>query len=205
MTLMFYMLQIKLMEKDKQLGFSLIEVLISMAIGMVIIGALTSTFVSQRRSYDVQQQITEAVQMARAAMNMMQSEVRLAGYDPTEAGFSGIPYSSTQLQVLSDLNSDGDTSDSNENITYAHYDATDEIKRNTGGGFQPFANNIQSFTFSYLNADGNTATNSTDIRQVQINITVRTKDPDPNYESNNGYRTISLTSYITPRNLKYQY
>jgi len=185
-------------------GFTLIELLIAMAIGMTLMGALTITFVSQRKAYDIQQQITEAVQMARAAMDMMHREVRLAGYNPTDAGFDGIPISTTELQILADLDGDGVTTGSSENITYKHYDETDQIKRKTGSGyFQPFAENVQEFIFVLLDGNDNTAAGSADIRKVKITITVRTDKPDPNYTSNNGYRTMSLTSYVTPRNLIY--
>ncbi len=187
-----------------QYGFTLIEILVAMAIGMTVIGALTGTFISQRKAYDIQQQITEAVQMARAAMDMVHREVRLAGYDPTGADFDGIPISTTQLQILADLDGDGVTTGSSENITYKYYDETDQIKRKTGSGyFQPFAENVQEFTFAILDGNDNTATDSADIRKVKITITVRTDKPDPNYASNNGYRTMSLTSYVTPRNLIY--
>lgn len=184
-------------------GFTLVELLVSMSISVIVLGSLTLTFISQRKTYDIQKQITEALQTARAAMDMMHREVRLAGYDPTESGFDGIPYSTTQLQVLADLTSDGDTSDSNEDITYAHFDATDQIKRSTGGGFQPFAENVYDFTFALLDTNDNAATYAEDIRKVKLTITVRTEDPDPDYTSNGGYRTVSLASYVTPRNLKY--
>lgn len=183
-------------------GFTIVELLISMAIGLIIITALTSTFVTQRQSYDVQQQITAAVQMARAAMDMMSREIRLAGYDPTGAGFNGIPYDTSQLQVLADLDGDGATTSSNENIAYAFYGETDQIKRKTGNGyFQPFAEDAQAFSFDYLDSEGNSTYISADIRQVRISLTIRTEKPDPEYSSNGGYRTVKLSSFITPRNL----
>ena len=64
-------------------GFTLVEVLIAMAIGGILLGAVVSTFVLQSKSYDVQEQMTEMVQTARAAMDMISREVRMAGYDPT--------------------------------------------------------------------------------------------------------------------------
>ncbi|MBU2520759.1 MAG: hypothetical protein KKD50_00860, partial [Proteobacteria bacterium] len=76
-----------------------------------------------------------------------------------------------------------------------------EIRRDTGGGRQEFALNIQTFTFSYLDSSGNATTTTSDIRQIEITITARTAEPDGNYTLNSGYRTYTLTSYITPRNL----
>jgi len=182
----------------------MIELLISMAIGLVIITALTNTFVTQRRSYDVQQQITAAVQMARAAIDMMSREIRLAGYDPTDAGITGITYSSSQLQVKADLNGDGTTGGPSENITYRFDSGDYSITRNTGGGNQPFAENAQAFSFQYLDGDGAATVISSDIRSVRISLTIRTEKPDANYEPNGGYRFIKLSSYITPRNLGFE-
>jgi hypothetical protein len=42
---------------------------------------------------------------------------------------------------------------------------------------------------------------SANIRQVSISITARTAKPDPNYTSNGGYRTYTVTATITPPNL----
>ena len=189
-------------------GFALVEVLIAMAIGGILLGAIVSTFILQSKSYDVQEQMTEMVQTARAAMDMIGREVRMAGYDPTGAGFEGIPYHGAQLQLLADLRGanptdppDGDTNDPNEDITYT-YDAKNlQIDRNTGGGNQPFAENIESFAFTYMDEDGSPTTNAADIRQISLTITVRAARPDPDYAPQGGYRTFTLASLITPVNL----
>ncbi|MBW2167433.1 MAG: hypothetical protein JRG74_15520, partial [Deltaproteobacteria bacterium] len=190
----------------------------AMTIGLIILTALSSTFLMQRKIYDVQEQVAEMVQTARGAMDMMSREIRLAGYaptgyvptggtmqrsDPTGTNFVGISYNAGQLQIRADLTGDGNTNGSNEDIIYT-YDATDlQIDRNTGGGDQPFAENIQSFTFDYLDSAGNATTTPVNIRQIIITITARTSKPDRNYTPNSGYRTYTLTSYITPRNLAF--
>lgn len=187
--------------KNRESGFTLVEMLIAMTIGLIILTALSSTFLMQRKTYAVQEQIVEMVQTARAAMDMMTREIRMAGYDPTGATFDGITYNSSQLQILADSDGNGSTADSNENITYT-YDGTNlQIDRNTGGGAQPFAENIQSFTFDYLDSAGISTTTTADIRQIRITITARTSEADSDYLPNNGYRTHTLTSLITPRNL----
>ena len=197
MNLLYYL------SKNKETGFTLVELLIAMTIGLIILAALSSTFLMQRKAYDVQEQIVEMVQTARAAMDMMTREIRMAGYDPTGAGFDGIIYNAGQLQIRADLDGDGNTDGSNEDIIYTH-DTTDlQIDRNTGGGNQPFAENIQSFTFDYLDSAGSSTTATADIRQIKITITARTSKADADYSANNGYRTHTLTSLITPRNLAF--
>jgi len=189
--------------KNRERGFTLIELLIAMALALVVIGALSGAFVSQRKAFNTQEQVSEMIQGARAAMDMISSEVKMAGYDPTRAGIVGIPYSSTQLEVRADLNGDGDTSDTHEDIIYTYDSGNKQIDRNTGGGAQPFAENIQSFTFQYLDSDGNATATAADIRQMEITITARTAKPDPDYSTNSGYRTYTLTSYVTPPNLDF--
>ena len=195
-------------KKEKDSGFTLIELLIAMALALLVIGSLSSAIISQFKTFDAQEQVTEMIQDARAAMDMISREVKMAGYDPTGEGIVGVPYSSTQLQILMDINDDagtgvgdGDTNDSNENIIYTYDSTNKRIDRNTGGSTQPLAENIQSFTFQYYDTDGNTTMTAADIRQIEITITVRTSEPDPDYGPNSGYRTYTLISYITPRNL----
>jgi len=188
-------------KKEKDSGFTLIELLIAMTIALVVIGAVSSAFISQRKTFAVQEHVNEMIQGARAAMDIISREVKMAGYDPMGAGIVGIPYSTTQLEIRADLNGDGDTSDTHEDIAYTYDSTNKQIDRNTGGGAQPLAEDIQSFTFEYYKSDGTTTTTSADIRQIEITVTARTGQPDPDYSANGGYRTYTLRSYVTPPNL----
>ena len=197
--------------KNNESGFTLVELLIAMTIGLIILTALSSTFLMQRKIYDVQEQVAEMVQTARAAMDMMTREIRMGGYDPTGTGFDGIPYNAdpSTIDVFADLNDipgiDNPTG-SYEHITYSYDSANNQIDRNTntGGGGQPFAENIQSVTFNYLDSSGNATTTTSDIRQIKITITAKTSKPNPDYTDptyGDHYRRYTLTSAITPRNL----
>jgi len=151
-------------------GFTLIELLIAMAITGIVAGAIFTAFQSQQKSYLIQDQVTEMQQNLRAAMDIMVREIRMAGYDPTQSSGASISTNSTgiMIQVTMDINSDKDCSDSNENITYGFSNANDANadgiadagaanlgRRNTGGGFQPIAENIQAIGFAYAyDADG---------------------------------------------------
>jgi len=199
--------------QNREHGFTLTELLIAMAISGIVLGFLAGTFVILRKSFEVQEQITEMVQTARASIDMITREVKMAGHDPTGAGFDGITYDVDQLQIKVDIykknntgDPDGDTLDSNENIIYKYYDEHSkypyQIKRKTGKGyFQPFAENIKEFKFDYLDSAGNATTTTANIRQIRISITSRTAKVDPDYSANSGFRTYTLTSLITPRNL----
>ena len=189
--------------KNKAQGFTLIELLIGLAISLILMGVAVSIFNVQRKSYTLQEQVTEMQQNVRAAMDMMVREIRMTGYDPTDLGFVGIGTNTTTLlQILADLDGNGTTTDTNEDITYRYYNANDatyprQIKRNTGGGFQPLAEDIDECNFLYYDSNGIATTTASSIRQLRITVTGRTTKADPNL----GYSYGTLTSLVTPENL----
>ena len=183
-------------------GFTLVELMVSMGIGMVILAAVTTTFMSQTRIYNAQEQINEMQQNARGALDIISRELKMAGYKPNGGGFNGVTYSTTQLMVQADLDSNGAISASstaNEQITYAYDSGNQRITRAVGtGGAQVLAEHITAFTFSYLNGSAAATTVSADIRQVTVSLTATTAKPDPNFTSNGGYRTYAVSATITP-------
>jgi len=189
---------------NKEHGFSLIELITAIGISGIILAAITATFISQSRSYDAQEQINGMQQAARAAMDIITREVRMGGYNTNATlTFDGITYDTTQIRVQANLDGDADTGDADEDIIYAYDPVDDVITRETGGNNETLVENIDAFTFQYLNESGGAATTSGEIRQIQITITAKTAKRDPNYTPNGGYRTFTLTSLITPRNLAY--
>jgi type IV pilus assembly protein PilW len=186
-------------------GFTLTELMVSMAIGMVMLAAVTTTFMLQTKTYNAQQQINEMEQNARGVLDVITRELKMAGYKPNGGSFSGVTYSTTQLMIQTDLDASGGISTSttaNEQITYAYDSTNKQITRAVGtGSALVLADNITAFTFSYLDSTGASTTTSANIRQVSISITARTANPDPNYTSNGGYRTYTVTATITPPNL----
>jgi len=62
---------------------------------------------------------------------------------------------------------------------------------------------IKALTFNYYDATGAVTATLANIRKIKITVTARTALPDPEYTANGGYRTITLTSQVTPRNLAY--
>lgn len=193
--------------ENRERGFTLVELLAALALSLIILTALSATFVFQSRTYDAQEQAAQMVQTARAAMDMVTREVRMAGYNPRGVTFDGIALDNTALRIRADLNGDGDTNDANEYVVYTYDNANERINRQywvfAMAVSQPFAENISNASVTYLDGTGSAAASSAAIRQVLISITARTEKPDPNYPPNNGYRTYTLTSLITPLNLDF--
>ncbi len=179
-------------------GFTLTELMVAMGIGMVVLAAVTTTFMAQAKFYNAQEQINEMQQNARGALDVIMRELKMAGYKPNGGTFDGVTYSTSQLRIQADLvDNDGLTTGTNEDVIYSYDSANKQILRNG----QILADNIMAFTFGYYDANGASTSTSTNIRQVKIDITAETAKSDPNYTSNNGYRTYQITATITPPNL----
>lgn len=182
-------------------GFSLVELLIALAVGMGVLGAIYGLFITHNRIFAAQESFVEMQQGVRAGMDMMVREIRMAGYNPGGiAGFIGVPVNAATLTIRADLNGDRSIT-GHENIVYSFDNLNNRITRNIGSGKQPFIENVQSFSFQYLDNSGNVTAISANVRSIRITITGRTANPDPSYTANSGYRTFTLTSVISPRNL----
>ncbi|MGH7166500.1 MAG: hypothetical protein ACREIS_13365 [Nitrospiraceae bacterium] len=182
-------------------GKTLAELLLSLTLTGVVMAATYDLMIIQTRLFSAQDQSVDAEQTARTAMTMITRELHMAGYSPVMGvSVTGITYDPARLRIWADLNGNGTTADVNEDITYAH-DAPNRQLIRSSNGSQSVFKNIQTFSVSYLKADGNGTTVSANIRTVLVSITGRTDRPDPTYTANNGYRTFTLQSRVTPRNL----
>lgn len=185
-------------------GFSLVELLIAMAIGLVVLAAMYSVFTIQNKTLANQEELVAMQQSVRSGMDMMAREIGIAGYNPAGATFDGVTVSTSQLQIQADLDGNGAIdSTSQENVIYIFDSTNKQITRYIGAGNQAFVENVDSFTFEYLDGSGNVTATPANVRRVKITITGRTAKPDPAYTANGGYRTYTLTSVIAPRNLAY--
>ena len=158
-------------------GFTLIELLVALAATSILAACIWATYTAQLKSHITQKQVVEMQQNLRAAMQLIEREVRMAGYDPLRNSGAGITTMlGNTLAFDMDLNEDGDVSGPNEQVSYAlTTDAAGNqfLGRNSGGGLQPIADNIDSVNFVYLD---NTAAPTTDplrVKSVQVSIVAR--------------------------------
>lgn len=183
-------------------GFTLIELLAAIFIAAILMAGLYSVFISQQEAFSAQERIAEMNQNIRAVMDLMTREIRLAGYKKAGATFTGIATAQpTTIRVLADLDQNGDTLGTNEDITYSYDAGTMQIWRNAVD--YPIAENITNLAFVYTLADGTTTNSPADlagIRKVTLSITARTAYPD---QATGHYRTLTLMSDVTPRNLAF--
>ena len=190
-------------------GFTLIEMVVALGLSLVTVSAVYSLYISELRGQNVREDRLEMQQQARVVIDVVSRELLMAGYDPRGVNndvdltndFQGMTYDSGRLIIKADLNGNGLIADANESIMFVYDPKTHTLRRNTGGGNQPFGENIESFLVEYFDQSGNPTVHSASIQQVKITVTARTEQPDPKYLLNGGYRTIALHSRLTPRNL----
>ena len=172
-------------------GFTLVEILVAVAIAGVVMAGIYSAYYSQQKSYIAQGEVSDMQQNLRAAMYFMEREIRMAGCDPqgtagagiTDLGYNSGPDRNTSITFTEDIANAGTGNpngviDSDETITYA-LNGTD-LRRNG----QVLAQNIEALDFVYLNASEAATTNADDIRAVQITVIARTGKGDPGYVNN---------------------
>jgi prepilin-type N-terminal cleavage/methylation domain-containing protein len=144
-------------------GYTLVEMVVSIAVGLVIIAAIYAVVnVGQRSSVNVERKVA-AHQDARACLELMELEIQMASYNPTYAtgiwrdpgncanasgnqGYRGIQTATdSSIAVEADIggsSGDGDGvvgGSANEIITYVYDPANQYVTRSTNcGGNQPF-------------------------------------------------------------------
>lgn len=187
----------------------MVEVLIAMAVGMVVLGAVYATFTLQSRHLAGQEQIAELYQNARTAMDIMVREIAMAGYNQTSASCPSPPVAvrrcsgvttatntpctgitnagTSAISFTADLNANCDTtaggSNPNENITYDLYvsGGVPALGRTSNGSRQPAVEYVDSLSFQYFDAAGAATTNVAAVSRIRIRITTRASKTDPSY------------------------
>ncbi len=111
--------------KENQSGFTLIELMVAMAVASIMMVVIFTSYQSQIQSRVTQQETVNMNQNARAALLLMEREIRLAGTDPTGiAGAQIIEARSDYLHFTRDIN--GGENDSIDNDHDGMTDDPDE-------------------------------------------------------------------------------
>ena len=207
-------------------GFTLIELMVALALTSIIMAGIMAAYISQLKSHVTQQTIVEMQQNLRSAMQHMEKEIRMAGYDdPNKTSVAGLTtVLANTFGFTMDLNDDGDVNDSNETVRYTIAANTSGIQclmRNTGGGNRPIAENIEALNFIYLDRFRSPTNVAMDVRSVQITIVAKSSRVNPGFFNiqtdnqvyrnqqgavvlpamNDTFRRMAVTSDIKCRNL----
>lgn len=206
-------------------GFTLIELMVTMAIASVVLAGIYAAYSAQVRSHVTQQVVLDIQQNLRSATYYLQRSVRMAGYG-ANAGFvdnfdafiepyksSGASRTATSIAFTVDEDDDGqiDGTDGanidnvdNELIAY-RLDGNNTLLqyRPSMNSWIPIADNIQAINFRYLDGDLNgiimPPQTLADIRSVVMTITAQ---PVEELTRTAAKRAQSLTVQIRCRNLR---
>lgn len=166
-------------------GFTLIEVLLVLAMSSMLMAAVVSTMTSLKRSYTTQDVAADTQQDVRMAMVLMTRDIKQAGLNPLVTASAGFERAeSSYLRITSDriptggAEANGSIDDANfERVSYFRNpsDNTLQIRLYEGSTSaettQTIADNVTNLQFSYFDAAGATTTDLTDIRSVGIALT----------------------------------
>lgn len=200
-------------------GFTLVETLIYILLLALAMTGIYSVFISNVQAHRSQGTTMEMVQDLRGAADVMIREIRMAGYDPEDAGgmgfahddgYSGDNYDTdvNSVHFTMDITEDGAHDDSHEDVNYYHKPATRQILRRTGNpgsrSSNVLAEKVSALSFAYFDAAGNVLdldaapADIAQIRTVRLVITGETDEIDPMTRQN---RTRTLVTQIMVRNM----
>lgn len=180
--------------KIKNAGFSLIELLVTIAVLSVVSGAAISMMYQSQFVYTEQSQMAATSQNLRSALDQVVRVIRQAGSDPLETiAVPAIAVLGTgHVQVSSDLTGsiasstgnslesvgdpDGTLSSLGEIVTFRFDSDNEQLFMDMGYGEGVLAENISEFNLTFFDDAGNSTSVDQDIAFVRISMTGRTED-----------------------------
>jgi type IV pilus assembly protein PilW len=168
-------------------GFSLLEALVSLSLFAFVLVTILMVYDFTQQTYVRGEAKADLQQNVRVALDQIVRDVRLAGYDPSNAinaqtikqplqPVSGTTLSASELRLVADVNQDG-TSDC---VAY-RLNSGQILRRQanwTSGACtwtateSAVADNISALTFTYYPTTGSTATTDpAQARRVKVRIT----------------------------------
>ena len=195
------------------------ELLVALAITSVVMAAIFLMYRVQTRSHRDQQLIVQMQQNMRAAMYLLEREIRMVGYSaaspPAQAGFvenfvhlggphdgSGAATDSSNIAFTIDNDDSGAIEDATslEIIAYRHDAANNVLERwdAVSGDWQVAAEQVTNLVFRYFRGDGSeivapTAWDMPEIESIEVDISVNAEAKE--------LREMEFTNRIKCRNM----
>ncbi|MCP3940830.1 MAG: prepilin-type N-terminal cleavage/methylation domain-containing protein [Desulfobacteraceae bacterium] len=184
-------------------GFSLMELMIAMALFSIIIAAIIGSRTRQQEQHITQTQAVEMQQNVRAVMFMMKKAIRMAGFNP----------------YTTDYTNNGINTADSTTLTFSYVDTVTELLSTDTYAFEDddgdgnidditlnavvLAENISNLTFTYFdgtspvpNAIAAPVATPADIRSIQISITAIVDQDELAWATNNNTRTLTSTVFL---------
>jgi prepilin-type N-terminal cleavage/methylation domain-containing protein len=194
--------------KTDNKGFSLLELMLAMAITLVLMGLATTLFAGALGTRSRESRKTDALTSARAALTAISREMSNAGYGLTTNGIVTADSGTKKIHFRANLSNEDFSTDSiGEDVTYFFDSTTQSIVRydpHNTPSTSVIVNRISDVAFSYFNfkEDGSYTTSTTptiDTGRITITVTVKLEDVQGQPKN----QTVTFTSDVTLRNSKY--
>ncbi len=172
-------------------GFTLLELLLAVALLIVVLATLATLFANSREAYGVNEEITDRQQTIQSAINVFRYEISLAGYRGTCAGAPTRSFAEPTFELAR-----GDVSDS---VTVRYFEdrwpanACGTLRETTlfvddgqnvlymrrdGGTPEPALANVHSFrVVNFMDQQGGRATEVPPAGFIGIDVRVDYEDP----------------------------
>ncbi|XOF32940.1 MAG: prepilin-type N-terminal cleavage/methylation domain-containing protein [Candidatus Electrothrix sp. YB6] len=182
-------------------GFTLVELMVALAISSIIVAGIYAAYTSQQRINQAQDQIVEMQQNLRAGLDMMARELRMAGYDPdTTAGAGFTVANEKEVEFTRVIN---EATGALETIHYDLYDGYSDGQNDLGrevnsSNKRVLIENVENIEFLYTLKDGTltvepSSSQLSDIRSVTISVLVRSSGISLNYTNTDSYFPASYS------------
>ena len=171
---------------NAQRGFSLVEMLVGMTLLLFVMAGAMGLIVHNSRINKSQQMAVAMQSDVRTCMSMIIQKMRTAGWDPTAAGIQVVRLDSTpgdgieEIEVYADLDNDGATTGSGEQVLIRFIEDRIEWRRSAGGSFEIMAVGISN------DADGDgtvepmfTPDSTTAPTHIHVQVTAESPFSDP--------------------------
>jgi prepilin-type N-terminal cleavage/methylation domain-containing protein len=143
--------------RNSPAGFSLLELIIAMAITLAVMAAASTLLATSLRVRSKENRRSEALAAAQRALNIMTREIGNSGYGLNNNGIVLADSGTTSIRIRANLNNDTFLTQADEDVRYVFQSANGSIVRfdNSLGvaGNVVLANNISSLTLTYLDVN----------------------------------------------------
>jgi prepilin-type N-terminal cleavage/methylation domain-containing protein len=159
-------------------GFSLLELLVAVAISLTILTAATTLLTRSLGTRSRENLRSEALAATQRGLNIMSREIGNSGFGLNDNGIVTTDSTSTSIRVRADLDNDWNVGERDEDIRYIYQSANQVIARYdaaVGGNAVPLASGVSAMTLTYWDATNTVITNSANYvnaERVTIDISV---------------------------------
>jgi prepilin-type N-terminal cleavage/methylation domain-containing protein len=139
--------------RHHETGVTLIELLIVLLISALLTTAIYTTFIAQQKSYAIQTGVTDMQQNARAALTLMERDLRMAGFCVGDSGFQVQDYDGNNITQAITIDESGSTDKITVVYAAQYVSSVSSVVGNTvtldsgGDQFDTGANNRQYIAF----------------------------------------------------------